>query len=234
MGIIGKIVTKAVEKVVTYKAVEVAVDTCDKIEKKAKDNKNKKVDVFLSTETTHARLVLTQKRYTFKESFHVFDENKEVKYIIKGKLFSSTHKLSVYDKTGKNKLGEVNQKRIVLRSPLSLESHPKDFVVILGNKKIGTIKSRYSFAKHKFEFDFNGWIIEGNIIGSKYKIRDERETIMEVYEKLWFGEDTYFVDVFNPDNEVLCLMVALAIDSSHSSKSHDNKRALKHKGGGWI
>lgn len=118
MGIIGKIVTKAVEKVVTYKAVEVAVDTCDKIENKAKDNKNKKVDVFLSTETTHARLVLTQKRYTFKETFHVFDENKEVKYIIKSKLFSSTHKLSVYDKTGKNKLGEVNQKRIVLRSPL--------------------------------------------------------------------------------------------------------------------
>ena len=46
MGIIGKLVTKAVEKVVTYKAVEVASDTCDKIEKKAKDNKNKKLMLF--------------------------------------------------------------------------------------------------------------------------------------------------------------------------------------------
>ena len=234
MGIIGKIVTKAVEKVAAYKAVEVASDTCDKLEKKAKDNKNKKIDTFLGTETTHSRLVLTQKRYTFKESFQVFDENKDVKYIVKGKLFSSTHKLTVFDKTGKNKLGEVNEKRIALRSPLSLESHPKDFIVKLGDKKIGKIKSRYSFAKPKFEFDFNGWIIEGNIIGSKYKIRDGQEIVMEVYEKIWFGEDTYFVDIVNPDNEVLCLMIALAIDSSHSSKSHDNKRALKHKSGGWI
>ena len=85
-----------------------------------------------------------------------------------------------------------------------------------------------------FEFDFNGWIIEGNIVGSKYKIRDGQKNVMEVYEKIWFGEDTYFVDIVNPDNEVLCLMIALAIDSSHSSKSHDNKRALKHKSGGWI
>lgn len=77
-------------------------------------------------------------------------------------------------------------------------------------------------------------MIEGNIIGSKYKIRDGQEVVMEVYEKLWFGEDTYFVDISNPENEVLCLMIALAIDSSHSSKSRDNKRALKHKSGGWI
>ena len=234
MGIIGKLVTKAVEKVVTYKAVEVASDTCDKIEKKAKDNKNKKIDAFLNEETTHSRLVLTQKRYTFKESFQVFDEKKDVKYIVKGKLLSSTHQLTIFDKTGKIKLGEVNEKRIALRSPLSLDSHPKDFIIKLNGKKIGKIKSRYSFAKPKFEFDFNGWIIEGNIIGSKYKIRDGQKNVMEVYEKIWFGEDTYFVDIVNPDNEVLCLMIALAIDSSHSSKSHDNKRALKHKSGGWI
>ena len=123
MGIIGKLVTKAVEKVVTYKAVEVASDTCDKIEKKAKDNKNKKIDAFLNEETTHSRLVLTQKRYTFKESFQVFDEKKDVKYIVKGKLLSSTHQLTIFDKTGKIKLGEVNEKRIALRSPHSSKSH---------------------------------------------------------------------------------------------------------------
>lgn len=32
MGIIAKLVTKAVEKVVAYKAVEAAADTCDIIE----------------------------------------------------------------------------------------------------------------------------------------------------------------------------------------------------------
>ena len=234
MGIIGTLVTKAVKKVVTYKAAELAVDTYHKIEKKAQDSKSKKIDAFLSAETTHARLILTQKRYTFKESFQILGENKEVKYIAKGKLFSSTHMLSVYDKTGKNKLGEVNQKHIALRSPFSMESRPQDFVVKIGNKKIGKIKSRFSLTKPKFEFDFNGWVIEGNIIGSKYKIKNGQDLIMEVDEKLWCGEDTCFLDIFNPDDEVLCLMIALAIDSSSTSKSTDNRDALRHKSGGWI
>ena len=69
MGIIGKLVTKAIEKVAAYKAVEIASDTCDKLEKKAKENKNKKIDTFLCTETTHSRLVLTQKDILLRNRF---------------------------------------------------------------------------------------------------------------------------------------------------------------------
>ena len=225
MGIIGKLVSKAVQKVVQHQAEKVVAvgcekvgnvldDVCDKVEKRAEEKKNKKIEQFLSEETAHTRLVFIQKKCKYRKIFQIFNENKEVKYIIKGNLFSSTRKLLVYDKTGKNKLGEVNKKRIALRSPFSLENHPQDFVVKIGGNEIGKIKSRTAFAKSKFEFDFNGWVIEGNLIGSKYIIKKGQELIMEVYPKFWLGEDTYFIDIFNPDNEILCLIVALVIELS--------------------
>ena len=225
MGILEKLATKVVEKVVAYKTREVAVDVCDKLgkklddvcdkqEKKSREKQNKKVDDFLCNETSHARLILTQKRSKFKEGFQVLDEKKEVKYVVKGKLFSSAHQLSVYDETGKNKMGEVNKKRIAIRSPFSSEQHPQDFVVKLGDKKVGTIKSRDSLVRPKFEFDFNKWVIEGNILGSKYTIKNGQEVVMEVCAQFGIKEDTYFIDIVNPETELLCLMVALAIDAS--------------------
>ena len=228
MGIIGSILKHTVGKAVAYKATEVGIEACDKAQTALKSKNKRKVESFFEAADSHARLILTQKPYTFKESFQIFDENQEVKYVVKGKLASATHHLSIYDKAGKNKLGEVKEKLIAWRSPFSMEAHPQDFIIELNGKKIGKIKSRFAFGKRKFEFDFNGWIIEGNVLGFKYKVLDGKDIIMEVGQKLLYTGDTYFIDITNPENELLCLMIALAIDSSHTSKSSDNKRARRH------
>ena len=144
-------------------------------------------------------------------------------------MISATHELSIYDETGKNKLAEVKEKLIALRSPLSLDSHPQDFVLILNGKKIGMVKSRYSVGKQKFECTYNGWKILGNFIGSSYKVYNKEEVVMKVDKKLALHEDLYFVDILNKEDELLCLMIALAIDSSMSSKTRDNRRALRRK-----
>lgn len=226
--LVGKAVGKAVASTVGYKAAEVGIEACDKASKKLTETSNKKVDSFFEDAADgHSRLIVGQKPYSFTESFKVYDERENVKYVVKGKLVSATHNLTVYDASGKNVLGRVKEKLISIRSPLSLEAHPQDFVIEMGGNKLGKMKSRFAFGKRKFEFTFNKWVLEGNILGLKYKVLDGKDVIMDVREKVWTIGDVYYIDIANPDNELLCLLILLAIDSSHTSKSSDNKRTMK-------
>ena len=231
MGILGTILKNTIGYAasdVGIKVCDVGIKACDAAIKKSTKATEEKVDRFFEEATDgHSRLIIAQKPYTFKESFKVFDERENVKYIIKGKLVSATHSLTVYDANGKVVLGRVREKLISLRSPFSLEAHPQDFVIEIGGKKLGKMKSRFALGKRKFKFTFNNWILEGNILGLKYKVLDGKEKVMEVGEKVWTIGDVYYVDINNPENELLCILILLAIDSSHTSKSHDNKRTLK-------
>ena len=234
MGIIGSIVKhtvgKAIEHTVGYAAADVGIKACDAARKKLKESAEKKVDTFFEEASDgHSRLIVGQKPYTFKESFQIFDERENVKYVVKGKLVSATHDLTVYDASGKIKLGRVKEKLVSWRSPFSMEAHPQDFIIEMGGKKLGKMKSRFAFGKRKFKFTFNDWSLEGNIFGLKYKVLDGKEKVMEVSEKVWTIGDTYYIDITNPENELLCILILLAIDSSHTSKSRDNKRTMKRR-----
>ena len=234
MGILGtlvkKTVGKAVERTVGYAAAEIGIQACYKAKKRLEEGNPSKDAEFLSgVQEGHSRLIVGQKPYTFKESFSIFDEKEKVKYIVKGKLISATHNLTVYDATGENVLGRVKEKLISVRSPLSFESHPKDFIIEMGGKKLGKMKSRFAFGKSKFEFTFNKWVLEGNILGLKYKLLNEKkEKIMDVSSKVWVIGDTYYLDITDHENELLCVLILLAIDSSQSSKSNDNRRIRRH------
>lgn len=230
MGILGTILKKAVGEVISetvgYAAADAGIKACDTAIKKSTE----KIDGFFEGATDgHSRLIIGQKPYTFKESFKIYDERENVKYIVKGKLVSATHDLTVYDNTGKIELGRVREQLVSLRSPLSLEANPQDFVIEIGGKKLGKMKSRFAFGKRKFEFTFNDWLLEGNILGLKYSVIAGKEKVMEVSQKVLYIGDTYYVDITDPDNELLCILILLAIDSSHTSKSHDIKRTIKRR-----
>ena len=147
--------------------------------------------------------------------------------MVKGKIASAKHHLSIYDQSGRNKIGEVKEKLIAFRSPFSFEGRPTDFVIKLHGNKVGKIKSRFFFGKRKFIFKPYNWLIKGDVFGFKYKVLCDKDIVMEVDQKFVLSGDTYFLDIFNPQDELLCLMVALAIDCSHTSKSHDTKRTLR-------
>ena len=234
MGILGKFIAKSaiksVARKVGYRVADIGIKVCDKaIERLEKGNVNENKAFLDGAKDGHSRLIVGQKPYTFKESFQIFDEDENVKYIVKGKLISATHDFTVYDATGKIALGRVREKMLALRSPISFERHPKDFIIQMDGKKLGKMKSRYVFGKQKCEFTFNNWVLEGNVFGVKYKVLDGKEKVMEVSQKVWVIGDTYYLDIANPDDELLCVLILLAIDSSHSSKSDDNKQTVIHK-----
>ena len=232
MGILGTIIKNKLDELVVAGALDIGVESLEHAQKKLehaqmkheKKEKDKIDDFFGGAKEGHLRLIVGQKPYTFKEFFQIYDGNDHVKYVVKGKRFSSRHKLTVYDAGGKTVLGKVKEQLLVLRSPFA-----KDFVLEVGGTKLGKMKSRFAFGKRKYVFTFNNWILEGNILGLKYCLKDGTDNVMEVREKMWRIGDTYHIDIANSENELLCILVLLAIDSSHTSKSKDNERALRHK-----
>lgn len=239
MGIMDSIfkhtIGKKIDRSVGYALADASTKVCDAINKKMIEANEKNENAFFDGATNgHSRLIINQKPHTFKESFQIFDEHENIKYIVQGKSISATHDLTVYDASGKTKLGRVKEKLISWRFPFSMEANPQDFVFEIGGQKLGKMKSQFSFGKRKFKFTFNNWTLEGNIWGLKYNILDGQEKVMEVSEKVWGSGDTYYIDIANPDNELLCILILLALDSSHTSKSSENKRTMARRLKDWL
>lgn len=227
---------KKIVKQISKVGIVVAGSALGEVWEQADTKRKKRIkNEFLSDKSiTHTRLVVSQNIYKLKEDFKIYDQNQNLKYIVRGKILSLMHNLSIYDATGKIKLGQVIQKIISLRMPYTFESHPQDFVLFLKGRRIGKIKSRFSIGYHKYKCNFNNWIIEGNFIGNVYKVRDKKRVIMRVEEKVVLHEDLYFLDIFSMEDEVLCLLIALAIDSVKTSKVHDDDRTIRRRLGNMI
>ncbi len=74
----------------------------------------------------------------------------------------------------------------------------------------------------------NDWIIEGNFISTTYQIKSGDTVLMVVKDKIGtMATDPYYVDIMDQKNELLCLLVAIAIDAAKSTKSEEMKFARK-------
>lgn len=219
MGLIGKIA----EIVAGEAAIDVADSALNKIEKKIEERENK----LFEKKSENDILVIQRYKATRKDQFDVFDENREVKYTVKGKSASVKHHLRIYDAKGKE-LGRVKEKLISLRSPFSFEYNPVDYIIEINGEKRGKIKSRRKFGKQKYEVKFNGWRIEGNIVGWNFKILNGNDIIG--YISKHSINQAYVVEFPDKENELLILMLVIALYAANGpSKQDRNERARKHR-----
>lgn len=211
-------------------AADAAKKGLDKASAAAEVKAEKRLQKFLDSNPGHCHLFVSQIRYKLKETYYVYDHNRNVRFMIKGELLSLKHHLHIYDALGRTELATVKEKLIAVRSPLSLDSNPKDFVIEVGGQKIGKVKTKAAFAKQKFDVTFNDWSVEGDVFGKNYKIIDKAgNVIMTASQKLSYVNDMYYVDVTDPKNEFYCVLILLALDSASMSKSEENKRTIKKK-----
>ena len=216
---IGTVADISAEK--TLDLSEKAKDLAEKLEE---SSKQKLINSFKES-PTHAHLVVKSPFYELKEKYLVWDENLAEKYHITGKLISLTHHLSVFDLEG-NKLAYIKEKLVALRSPISLDSNPKDFVIEVGGKKLGKIKTKGALLKRKFTISFNDWVVEGDIIGFNYTVLNGKDIVMKVHQKLLSTTDTYILDIYNPEDELICLVIAIVIDASTMTKGKEQRKVI--------
>ena len=146
--------------------------------------------------------------FTWFDSYDIYDEQGNTVYVVKGQL-SWGHCLKIFDAYG-NEVGMVKERILTLM--------PK-FEVYLGKDYLGCIEKEFSLFKPKYDIDYNGWHIEGNLFEWDYSIQDGAGMPVAVISKQLFNwTDTYEIDVRLPQDALVSLMFVLAIDAEKCSR----------------
>ena len=154
------------------------------------------------------KLLFKQRMFSWFDSYDIYNEFGEPIFEVRGQL-SWGHCFKIFDKSG-HELGCVNQRIFTFL--------PKFEMYINGNC-VGCISKEFSWFKPRFNMDYCEWHVEGDFWEWDYRIQDALgETVAIVSKELWNWTDTYSIDVKNPNDALLALMLVLAIDAEKCSR----------------
>lgn len=157
------------------------------------------------------KLLLKQRFFSWLDSYDIYDEEGNTVFTVASEL-EWGHVLHILDSSGRH-LGTVKERVLTLFEP--------KFEIYRGEDEyIGCITKRFTLFKPKFEIDFNGWQVEGNILGWDYTVTSSTgDTVAAISKDLGYWTDAYAVDVLNPDDALCVLMLVLSIDAEKCSRS---------------
>ena len=154
------------------------------------------------------KLLFKHRMFSWFDSYDIYNEFGEPIFEVKGQL-AWGHCFKIFDKNG-HELGCVKQRIFTFL--------PKFEMYINGNC-VGCISKEFSWFKPRFNMDYCGWHVEGDFWEWDYRIHDALgETVAIVSKELWNWTDTYSIDVKNPNDALLALMLVLAIDAEKCSR----------------
>lgn len=155
------------------------------------------------------RLLFKQRFFSWLDSYDIYDENGNTVYTVEGKL-SWGHCLHVLDAAGTH-IGTLKE--------VVLTFLPK-FELYIQDSYVGCISKEFTFFKPKFNIDCNGWQIDGAFMEWDYRILNGAGAhIATISKELFHMTDTYVIDVADPRDSLMALMVALAIDAEKCSRN---------------
>lgn len=154
------------------------------------------------------KLLFKQRAFTWFDSYDIFDEAGDTVYTVQGRL-AWGHKLEISDAAG-NYLGQVRQEVLTFRPRFSL---------FIGENCVGQLRKEFTLFKPVFTLDCNGWEIEGNFWEWDYRVTEGSRIVMTVSKELFHWTDTYQMDIADPRDALLCLMIVLAIDAEKCSRN---------------
>lgn len=154
------------------------------------------------------KLLFKQRAFTWFDSYDIFDEAGDTVYTVQGRL-AWGHRLEISDAAG-NYLGQLRQEVLTFRPRFSL---------FIGENCVGQLRKEFALFKPVFTLDCNGWEIEGNFWEWDYRVTEGSRIVMTVSKELFHWTDTYQMDIADPRDALLCLMIVLAIDAEKCSRN---------------
>lgn len=151
------------------------------------------------------KLLIKQRIFSWRDSYDIYDEAGNVKYIVKAEFLAMGHQLHVYD-ANMREIGQINQKLITFLP---------QFEVVIGGRVCGTISKQFTLFRPKYEIDFNGWRVEGDFMGWDYDVYSGCSPIIHITKELLHWGDTYVINFANPRDELMGLMLVIAIDAAN-------------------
>lgn len=155
------------------------------------------------------KLLIKQRIFSWRDSYDVYDESGEAKYTIKSEPFSFGHQLHVYDRNQKE-VGVIHQKLLALLPAFEIE---------INGRSRGTIQKQFTLFKPRYEIDYNGWRVEGDVFGWDYDVYDGYSVVVHISKELLHWGDTYVIDFGNPEDELDGLLLVLAIDAANCTQN---------------
>lgn len=153
------------------------------------------------------KLLIKQRVFSWTDSYDVYDEYENPKYYVKAEFLALGHQLHIYDRHHKE-IGMIKQRLLTLMPAFDIE---------IEGQVVGTIQKRFTFLKPKYEVDFNGWRCEGDFLGWDYDVYAGDSPVIHITKELWHWGDTYVIDFVHPADELMGLMLVIAIDAANCS-----------------
>ena len=155
------------------------------------------------------KLLFKQRFFSWFDSYDIYHEDGSVAYTVEGKL-SWGHCLHILSPQGEH-IATVQQRVLTFL--------PK-FELYEGETCIGTLKKELTFFKPKYNIDFNGWHVEGDVFEWDYTITGpDGGTVAAVSKEPFHWTDTYVLDITDPKDALYVLMFVLAIDAEKCSRN---------------
>lgn len=155
------------------------------------------------------KLLIKQRVFSWSDTYDVYDENGNVKYFVKAEFLSLGHRLHVYDNM-QNELGLIKE-RVLSFLPV--------FEIEMNGIVQGTIEKRFTLFHPKYEVNFNGWRAEGDFLGWEYDVYSGCSVAMHITKELFHWGDTYVIDIANPADELMGLLLVIAIDAANCTQN---------------
>ena len=103
-------------------------------------------------------------------------ELENVKYYVKGEIFSFGHQFHVYDRND-NEIGSVHE---------VIFSFPKRFEIVMNGATRGFITKQFTFFYQKYDVDFNGWEVDGDFLDWNYEVYFNGRPIIHINKNMAF------------------------------------------------
>ena len=151
------------------------------------------------------KLLIKQRVFSWSDSYDIYDENGNKKYFVKAEFWSLGHRLHVYDVYDRE-IGMIKQR---------LFSFMPIFDIEVDGKVLGSIQKKFTFFKPRYEIDFNGWRVEGNFMGWDDDVYAGCSAVIHISKELFQWGDTYVIDFDRAEDELMGLMLVIAIDAAN-------------------
>ena len=133
-----------------------------------------------------------------------------MKFLIKQRVFSWSDTFDIYDEY-------ENKKYFVQAEFLSL-GH-RLHVYDMNGHEVGLIKEKVLTFLPEFELDYNGWHVEGDFLSWNYDVYEACSAVIHITKEPLHWGDTYVIDFLDPKDELMGLMLVLAIDAANCTNN---------------
>ena len=155
------------------------------------------------------QLCIRQRVFSWTDSYDVYDENGIARYFVRAEFLSLGHQIHVYEKCTGREVGSIHQRLLSLLPT---------FDIVVDGRRRGSVSKQLSLFTPRYEVDFRGWDVEGDLLGWDYSVYQGNLEVMNI-SKAWLSwGDTYTLEYTNPAHEMPGLLLVLAIDAANCDK----------------